>query len=82
MHPSLKVVKWYLFYGPQEGKTQSEASIVKDGTEQADKGPSALLVPSGGRATSHSAEDFSSCKKMLMSRFFVVCVSVVMLIWY
>lgn len=69
-----------VFYGPQEGKTQSEASIVKEGTEQADKTPSALLVPGGGRATSHSAEDFGSCKKMLISRCFMyVCMYVFLL---
>ena len=54
--------------------------MVKDGTQKPDKVSSSLLVPSGGRTTSHSAEDFSSCKKVdsllhhTEGRFLRVCI--------
>ena len=52
-----------MFYASQEVKEQIEGDTVKDGEEQSDKGPAPLLVPSGGAGTSHSAEDFISCKR-------------------
>lgn len=52
---------------PQDGKTESEANVVKDGVEQGDKLSSSLLVPSSGTAASQSTEDFVSCKMMMMS---------------
>ena len=51
------------FYASQEGKMQSEGDVVKDGAGQGDNIPSGLLAPRDDTTiTSHSAEDFMSCK--------------------